>query len=287
MYEFLLLCSNSLDCGHGCGFSRSSGGIVSCHATRTFSTDDGHSKEQSTTPNESGSNDSHDKESPSDEDIKQKILAASLQFVQVHGFSRKALIDGAETVGYPSVSHGMFPKGGADLVNYFYQDCNKKLAENLEKKCKEMDESSKPSTRVFIQNAVEDRLMMLTPHIEQWPQAMALQALPQNACQSWCNLLQLVDDIWFYAGDKSTDFNWYTKRLTLAALYKSSEIYMLQDKSEDFENTLKFVNNRFDDVKCLGQSMKNCQMVTKSIGENLWGLSLMARNIMGINSRAR
>ena len=46
------------------------------------------------------------------------------------------------------------------------------------------------------------------------------------------NLCELVDDIWYYAGDKSVDSSWYTKRITLAAVYKSTEFFMLQDNSE-------------------------------------------------------
>lgn len=45
-------------------------------------------------------------------------------------------------------------------------------------------------------------------------QAMAIQTLPQNAVQSWTNLSRVVDDIWYYAGDKSNDvgiFNGTTK----------------------------------------------------------------------------
>lgn len=40
-------------------------------------------------------------------------------------------------------------------------------------------------------------------------QAMAIQTLPQNAVQSWTNLSRVVDDIWFYAGDKSNDVSSY------------------------------------------------------------------------------
>ena len=46
------------------------------------------------------------------------------------------------------------------------------------------------------------------------------------------NLSELVDDIWFYAGDKSVDSNWYTKRMLLASIYKTTELFMLQDESE-------------------------------------------------------
>jgi ubiquinone biosynthesis protein COQ9 len=42
--------------------------------------------------------------------------------------------------------------------------------------------------------------------------------------------------------------NWYTKRLTLAAIYKSTEIFMIQDNSENFKDTIQFLDNRFNDL---------------------------------------
>ena len=63
----------------------------------------------------------------------------------------------------------------------------------------------KPKTREFIRDAVETRLRMIVPYIDTWPQAMAIQALPQNAVESWTNLANLVDEIWYYAGDRSVD----------------------------------------------------------------------------------
>ena len=33
----------------------------------------------------------------------------------------------------------------------------------------------------------------------------------------------LCDSVWFRAGDSATDINWYTKRASLAALYRISE----------------------------------------------------------------
>lgn len=35
-------------------------------------------------------------------------------------------------------------------------------------------------------------------------------------------LALMVDDIWYWAGDRSTDFNWYTKRALLAGIYTST-----------------------------------------------------------------
>jgi ubiquinone biosynthesis protein COQ9 len=50
--------------------------------------------------------------------------------------------------------------------------------------------------------------------------------------------------------------NWYSKRLTLAGIYKSTELFMIQDKSENFRDTYQFLDNRFDDLANFSQ-MKN------------------------------
>lgn len=70
-----------------------------------------------------------------EENIKEKILEASLRYVPTLGWSKNALSSGAESVGYPSVTHGMFPKGAGDLVHYFQRSSNKKLVEYLKQVC--------------------------------------------------------------------------------------------------------------------------------------------------------
>lgn len=56
----------------------------------------------------------------------------------------------------------------------------------------------------------------------QCPQAMALKAFPSNAPSSLESLCLLVDDLWYGAGDRSTDLNWYSKRAILAAVYSAT-----------------------------------------------------------------
>jgi hypothetical protein len=38
----------------------------------------------------------------------------------------------------PSIVHGMFPRGGADLVFYFYEECNSELTSILKQKVEEL-----------------------------------------------------------------------------------------------------------------------------------------------------
>lgn len=67
--------------------------------------------------------------------------------------------------------------------------------------------------------------------------------------------------------------DWYTKRMSLAAIYKSTELFMLQDKSEDYVDTWGFLDRRMADVitvgKAVGQvsgsSVLFCFLITEHI----------------------
>ena len=50
------------------------------------------------------------------------------------------------------------------------------------------------------------------------------------------------------AGDSSTDFNHYTKRITLGGVYGSTLLVWLDDQSEGWSETAAFLDRRIDDV---------------------------------------
>ena len=54
--------------------------------------------------------------------------------------------------------------------------------------------------------------------------------------------------MWRIAGDTSTDFNHYTKRMTLGAVYGSTLLAWLDDQSEGWTDTAAFLDRRIDDV---------------------------------------
>jgi ubiquinone biosynthesis protein COQ9 len=63
--------------------------------------------------------------------IPAEILRASLPFVNQYGWTIDTLSQGAKTLGYPYVSHGLFPKGGAELIDYFLEDCRRKMTREI------------------------------------------------------------------------------------------------------------------------------------------------------------
>ena len=57
-----------------------------------------------------------------------------------------------------------------------------------------------------------------------------------------------MDLMWCAAGDTSTDYNWYSKRLILSGVYMSTLMVWLSDESEDDSETWAFLDRRIAGV---------------------------------------
>nr|CAH0102375.1 unnamed protein product [Daphnia galeata] len=204
-----------------------------------------------------------DEETVYETQIRHKILDAALGYVDISGWSKQALAEGAESIGYPGVVHGLFPKGGVELVHHFYQQANERLSSELPADIQDaqLDPLQGKDDLKILRLAIEKRLRMNTEHVftGKWTEAMGLMALPTNAPSSLKLLAYLVDDMWHYAGDTSPDFSWYTKRAVLAAVYKSTELSMIQDKSEDFRSTWEFLDRRIEGIGKLRDCSRKCE----------------------------
>ena len=186
-----------------------------------------------------------DKKEPDLDEIKSKILDHALNHVTVHGWSRQAISQGCEDIGYPSVSEGMFENEGADLVMHFVKQSNQILVNHLQEKLEKQKESGeKLNVNSFVRDAIEFRLRLIIPYMDVWAEAMLLLLSPKMLGESSSELGHMIDDVWYLAGDRSSDFNWYTKRGLLAKLYGSTQLYMLRDQSPDFQDTWSFLDRR-------------------------------------------
>ena len=72
--------------------------------------------------------------------------------------------------------------------------------------------TEKMRTRDKIAKAVRIRLEELTPHKAAARATLKYLSLPQNLPLGSSMLFRTVDEIWYFAGDRSTDYNYYTKR---------------------------------------------------------------------------
>ncbi|GBP19900.1 Ubiquinone biosynthesis protein COQ9, mitochondrial [Eumeta japonica] len=216
-----------------------------------------------------------------EEDIKVQILNKALEYVDKHGWSIESLIAGAEAVGYPGVTHGLFPNGGGDLVHHFNIKCNEILVEQMKTWPKEDLKHSRVPVK-FLENALMTRLLMIQPYKKTWAKAMAIQTLPNNVPKCLASVQSLADDICYHSGDRSVDFNWYVRRMGLASIYKASELYYLTDSSEDNIATRKFVQSRLQDAQVV-QTVIDMNPVT-SAPQVLTAAFVTAKNILGMNT---
>lgn len=109
-----------------------------------------------------------------------------------------------------------------------------------------------PSELERVKYLVKQRLMMNEPVVDHLAQAISYLTFPGNITKSMEELHALSDDITFYGGDRSNDFAWYSKRMALSGVYVQSELFMSQDKSHGFQATLKFVDDRLEEVDKAG-----------------------------------
>ena len=66
-------------------------------------------------------------------------------------------------------------------------------------------------------------------------------------------LFNISDEIWYLTGDKSTDFNFYSKRFILMNIYLNSLIYFLVSKENDFSKLEIFVEKQIRAVQLFGK----------------------------------
>ncbi|XP_035272620.1 ubiquinone biosynthesis protein COQ9-B, mitochondrial-like isoform X2 [Anguilla anguilla] len=222
-----------------------------------------------------------------EEQLQVRILTAALEFVPQHGWSVEAISAGAESLGLSSASAGMFTNGTGDLILHFIAQCNSQLTESLAEEHNQiqMGRAEPKDTAQFLRDAVEARLRMLIPYIDTWPQAMSILLLPHNIPDSLKHLSTLIDDIWYYAGDRSTDLNWYTRRAALTGIYNTTELVMLQDSSPDFQDTWAFLSNRIQDMMNMADTAKQVQSTGEAVVQGLMGAAVTLKNLTGVNQR--
>ncbi|ALH82748.1 RpsU-divergently transcribed [Sphingopyxis macrogoltabida] len=160
------------------------------------------------------------------------------------GFGDAALIGAAARAGVdPDVARLAFPGGGRDMVDAWFADIDLAMAAKWP-----AEKLATLKIRERITTLVETRIDLLAPDREPLRRALALLALPNNAPHAARLGWRAADLMWRLAGDTATDYNHYSKRAILGAVYASTMAVFLSDDSEDFADTRAFLARRIDAV---------------------------------------
>ena len=175
--------------------------------------------------------------------VRERVLLEALTEIPVTGFSDATLSEAARRAGVSRREvQDAFPQGPASLVEAFSHWADARMTEILQK------QEPEPRMRDRIASAVRARIEVLVPHKEAARRAAAFLTQPQNTVLATRLTLRTVDAMWRAAGDRSSDFSYYTKRATLSAVYAATLAYWFTDSSEGHQATWTFLGHRIDNV---------------------------------------
>lgn len=175
---------------------------------------------------------------------KDAIVLAAAPHVAFDGWGEAALAAGAEDVGYDAnTAKRLFPEGAVDAIAHFATISDREMLKVM--KAADLNNMRVRDKVVF---GVRARLEYLAPHREAIRGGLQVLANPLHLGLMTKITHTTVDHIWYMAGDRSADFNYYTKRGLLAAVYGPTVLYWLNDQSENNEDTWDFLGRRIDDV---------------------------------------
>ena len=177
-------------------------------------------------------------------DKKDAIVLAAAPHVAFDGWGEEALAAGAIDAGYDAkLAKRLFPDGAVDAIAHFATISDRAMIHAME--AADIGAMRVRDRAVF---GVRARLEFLAPYREAVRHGLGILMLPTHVMLMANITHTTVDHIWYMAGDRSADFNYYTKRGLLGAVYGATVLYWLNDKSENCEDTWDFLARRIDDV---------------------------------------
>ena len=177
------------------------------------------------------------------ERMRRSLALAVGESAAFDGWTGAAVDSAAVQLGFDPVQARLaMPKTKAKLIECYIAEVDRALEAWAQ------DHVAGMKIREKIRSLVWRRLEIMAPAREAVRSALAFLAMPHNlplgARIGW----RSADIMWRLAGDTSTDFNHYTKRLTLGAVYGSTLLVWLDDHSKGWSDTSAFLDRRIDDV---------------------------------------
>lgn len=187
--------------------------------------------------------------SPFADSERERLIQAILPDVPFDGWSTRALRGAARRAGTPfEEAAALFPRGAPDMVAEMSHWADRQMLYRLETALAQLPDAEPLGLSRRVALAIHIRFEILLPWREAVRHGLSVLALPHNAPLGLRLLYDSVDAIWEGIGDHPTDFSYYTKRASLAAILAAATLYWLDDRSPNFEDTDAFVERRLADL---------------------------------------
>ena len=184
-------------------------------------------------------------------ELQERLLDAAIAHVPFDGWGETALLAGAKDLGIErGLALNAFPGGAIEMI-----ECHSQLADRRMLAAYEAAETAGLKIREKAALAIRLRLSANQPHREAIRRALSVLALPIHAPLAARLIYRTVDAVWQALGDRSTDYNFYTKRGLLAGVYGSTLLYWLNDKSAESAESWAFLDRRIAEVMKIPKAM--------------------------------
>jgi len=128
----------------------------------------------------------------------------------------------------------LFPEGNVDLVQFILEQLNNEL----EHYCKKIDLIRLPIHK-RIRKVLLSKIYLMNKEKMFYKKIFLNLLIPKKNFSLPIQIYNSVDQIWFIAGDSSVDFNFYTKRLILSAIYSRIILFFFNnDNQQSLEDLL-------------------------------------------------
>jgi ubiquinone biosynthesis protein COQ9 len=181
---------------------------------------------------------------PTLDEIRAALIGDVAANAAFDGWGEAAVRMAAEGRGVdPDLARLAFAGGAVDMIDAWFAHIDAEMARRLPP-----EQLASMKIRERITALVEARLDIVAPDRESLRRALAILAMPQNLPRAAKLGWRAADTMWRLAGDTATDFNHYSKRMTLSAVYGSTMAVFLDDESEGHADTRAFLARRIDGV---------------------------------------
>ena len=159
----------------------------------------------------------------------------------------------------------LFPEGYLSLLKFYLKELDTQMTLNAKKINlipMKTHERIKEIILLRLKNNQDEKNLIKRTYF--------ILLLPHHSKVALKSLYNTVDQIWFIVGDKSVNFNFYSKRFILAAIYSSVILFWI--KNQDIKKTTVFLDKQLRKVSKITQ--------TKNKVKNIFSLLPQAFNVI-------
>ena len=160
---------------------------------------------------------------------RQVVLRFAKEFISENGLTKNCLENISKKYGLNTdETDVLFPQGNIDLIKFALEQLNN----DLEVYCRKIDLIRLPIHK-RIRKVLLSKISLMNKDKPFYRSIFLNLLIPKKNFSLSSQLYNSVDQLWFIAGDSSTDFNFYTKRLILSGIYSRVMLFFFNNNNQE------------------------------------------------------